>query len=112
MIVAIALNVTLIALFGAVGAAISALASFATAVILSGTFVARELGSIIELRVVVRAAMASLAVGVLGWMIPSHGWQVLLELVGLGVAYLAIAWLTGILRPEHIQLLLKKQITR
>ncbi len=112
LIVAIALNVTLIALFGAVGAAISALASFATAVILSGTFVAQELGSIIELRVVVRAAMASLAVGVLGWMIPSHGWQVLLELVGLGVAYLAIAWLTGILRPEHIQLLLKKQITR
>ena len=112
LIVAIALNVTLIALFGAVGAAISALASFATAVILSGTFVARELGSIIELRVVVRAAMASLAVGVLGWMIPSHGWQVLLELVGLGVAYLGIAWLTGVLRPEHIQLLLKKQITR
>ena len=112
LIVAIALNVTLIALFGAVGAAISALASFATAVILSGTFVARELGSIIELRVVVRAAMASLAVGVFGWMIPSHGWQVLLELVGLGVAYLGIAWLTGVLRPEHIQLLLKKQITR
>ena len=109
VVVALVLNGVLVPAFGALGAAVSAVASFAIATALVGASVAKELGSIIEPRTALRAVIASVAIGGLGWMIPSRGWSVLLELVGLGVVYLGIAWLIGLLRREHIDLLLKRR---
>jgi O-antigen/teichoic acid export membrane protein len=103
--VGMALNLILIPLFGATGAAVAALASFATATLLIARVVWRKTGVLLDARRALLALFASLAVGIIGWLVPATGPMVLVELAGLGLAYLGAIWAMGLIQAEDFALL-------
>jgi O-antigen/teichoic acid export membrane protein len=94
--IAIALNLILIPLIGAMGSALAALFSFVTAGFLLARLVRQHLGVLLEWRATLLALLVSMAVGIAGWLIPAAGWMLLVEIVGLGLAYLGIVWAMGL----------------
>ncbi len=103
--IAVALNVILIPLYGATGAAIAAVLSFAITVLLVAQLVRRRMGVLLETRRALLALMASVLIAVAGWLIPATGLMVLLELTVLGIAYLGIGWILGLFDASDIALL-------
>jgi O-antigen/teichoic acid export membrane protein len=93
---AIALNLILIPLIGAMGSALAALFSFVTAGFLLARLVRQHLGVLLEWRATLLALLVSMAAGIAGWLIPAAGWMLLVEIVGLGLAYLGIVWAMGL----------------
>jgi O-antigen/teichoic acid export membrane protein len=94
--IAIALNLILIPLIGAMGSALAALSSFVIAGLLFARLVRQKLGVLLEWRATLLALLASIAVGLAGWLIPTTGLMLLVEIVGLGLAYLGIVWAIGL----------------
>lgn len=103
--IAVALNVILIPLYGATGAAIAAVLSFAITVLLVAQLVRRRMGVLLETRRALLALMASVLIAVAGWLIPATGLMVLLELTVLGIAYLGMGWILGLFDANDIALL-------
>jgi O-antigen/teichoic acid export membrane protein len=94
--IAVAANLILIPLIGAMGSALAALFSFVTAGFLLARLVRQKLGVLLEWRATLLALLASIAVGLAGWLIPATGLMLLVEIVGLGLAYLGIVWAIGL----------------
>ena len=94
--VAITLNLILIPRIGAMGSALAAFFSFVTAGFLFARLVRQKLGVLLEWRATLLALLASIAVGLAGWLIPTTGLMLLVELAGLGLAYLGIVWAIGL----------------
>jgi O-antigen/teichoic acid export membrane protein len=94
--IAITLNLILIPLIGAMGSALAALFSFVIAGFLFARLVRQKLGVLLEWRATLLALLASIAVGLAGWLIPTTGLLLLVEIVGLGLAYLGIVWAIGL----------------
>lgn len=103
--VALLVNAVLIPRFGADGAGVGAVLAFAVAAVLVGGIVRATVGALVEVRVAVLAVLASLGIGVLGWLIPSHGVLVLVELVVLGLVHLGVAWMLGLIGKADLVLL-------
>jgi O-antigen/teichoic acid export membrane protein len=98
-------NVTLVPLLGATGAALAALLGLATAAISVAVVVRKRLGVLVEPRVVIGSVLLSLAVGLVAWLVPSGGLVVLVELAGLFLAYLGLAWAVGLIGHADVALL-------
>jgi O-antigen/teichoic acid export membrane protein len=103
--VAVALNLILIPLYGATGAAVAAILSFAFTVLLVAELVRRRMGVLLETRRALLALMASVLIAVAGWLIPATGLMVLLELAVLGIAYLGLGWILKLFDGSDIALL-------
>lgn len=103
--IAVALNLILIPLYGGIGAAIAAILSFAITVLLVAQVVRRRMGVLLEPRRALLALLASILIAVSGWLIPTTGPMVLLELAGLGMAYLGLGWILGLFDASDIALL-------
>jgi O-antigen/teichoic acid export membrane protein len=103
--VAVALNLILIPLYGATGAAVAAILSFAFTVLLVAELVRRRMGVLLETRRALLALMASVLIAVAGWLIPATGLLVLLELAVLGIAYLGLGWILKLFDGSDIALL-------
>ncbi|HUG04211.1 MAG TPA: oligosaccharide flippase family protein [Steroidobacteraceae bacterium] len=103
--IAVALNLILIPLYGGIGAAIAAILSFAITVLLVAQVVRRRMGVLLEPRRALLALLASILIAVSGWLIPTTGPMVLLELGGLGMAYLGLGWILGLFDASDIALL-------
>lgn len=105
LVVAILVNAVLIPRFGADGAGIGAVLAFAIAAVLVGGVVRATVGALVEVRVAALAVLASLGIAVLGWLIPSRGPLVLVELALLGCLHLAVAWTLGLIGKADLELL-------
>jgi O-antigen/teichoic acid export membrane protein len=103
--VAVALNLILIPLYGATGAAVAAILSFAFTVLLVAELVRRRMGVLLETRRALLALLASILIAVAGWLIPATGLMVLLELAVLGIAYLGLGWILKLFDGSDIALL-------
>lgn len=103
--IAVALNLILIPIYGATGAAVAAIMSFAFTVLLVAQLVRRRMGVLLETRRALLALLASVFIAVAGWLIPAAGLMVLLELAVLGIAYLGLCWILGLLDASEIALL-------
>jgi O-antigen/teichoic acid export membrane protein len=99
---AVILNLILIPRLGAMGSALAAFLSFAVAGWLMARLVRQKLGALLEWRPTALALLVSIGVGVAGWLIPSAGLMVLVEFVGLGLAYLGVVWTIGLVRAEDL----------
>jgi O-antigen/teichoic acid export membrane protein len=106
---AVVMNLVLVPLLGAVGAATAAVLSFAAATALVGHVVRREIGVLLDVRKAALAVAVNCAIAGLGWLIPSIGAAVLVELAVLGLVTLAAMWAVGLILPEDLQLLLKRR---
>jgi O-antigen/teichoic acid export membrane protein len=109
--VAIVMNVLLIPPLGAVGAGLAALISSAVAMVLMALAVRQRVGVLLEPRSALLALLASLALGLASWFIPTAGWMVFVEFAGLAIAYLAVIWMTGLLHSGDIALLRRPQVS-
>jgi O-antigen/teichoic acid export membrane protein len=105
VLVAILLNSALVPALGAEGAALAAVLALATAASLVGQAVYRRIGVVIEPRTAILALLLSAAAGVVGWLVPAAGFAVLAELVGLGLVYLACAWMVGLIGRADLGML-------
>ncbi|HUG04210.1 MAG TPA: polysaccharide biosynthesis C-terminal domain-containing protein [Steroidobacteraceae bacterium] len=94
--IAVAANLILIPLLGAMGAALAALVSFVIAAFLLARLVRQKLGVLLEWRATLLALLVSIAVGLAGWLIPATGLMLLVEVAVLGLAYLGIVWAIGL----------------
>jgi O-antigen/teichoic acid export membrane protein len=103
--IAAVFNITLIPWLGAVGAALSAALGFTAAAISVAVAVRRRLGALVEPRVAIGSALLSVGIGVLGWLLPASGVAVLVELGGLFLLYLALAWAVGLVGRADLALL-------
>jgi O-antigen/teichoic acid export membrane protein len=100
--IAITLNLILIPRIGAMGSALAALFSFITAGLLFARLVRQKLGVLLEWRATLLALLASIALGFAGWLIPTTGLMLLVEIVGLGLAYLGFVWAIGLVSLADI----------
>jgi O-antigen/teichoic acid export membrane protein len=105
----VTLNLILISLYGATGAATAAVMSFAVTVILIARVVWRRTGVLLEARQALLALLASVGVGGISWLVPATGLMVLLEFAGLGMAYLGLIWAMGLIGADDIALLRGRQ---
>ena len=96
---------SLVPLLGATGAALSSVLGFAAAAISVAIAVRRRLGALVEPRVAIGSVLLSLAIGLLGWVLPAHGLLILVELGCLFLLYLALAWLAGLVGRADVALL-------
>jgi hypothetical protein len=64
--------------------------------------VRQKLGVLLEWRPTSFALLASIGVGLAGWVIPSAGLMLLVEFAGLGLAYLGIVWAIGLVRAADL----------
>jgi len=103
--VAIVLNLALIPLLGATGAAVAALLAFSVVNLLVGWAIRREIGALLDVRRSLVAAAAAIAVAAVSWWIPSEGIAVLVEMSVLALAWLAIAWWLGLVDRADFALL-------
>ncbi len=108
--IAVILNIVLIPLLGAIGAATSALLSIAIASLLMARLVRQKLGVLLRWRPTLLAVFASFCVGVAGWYIPATGLMLLVEAAGLGLAYLGFVLATGLVRAEDLTQLRKRAV--
>ena len=67
--------------------------------------VRKRLGVLVEPRVVIGAVLLSLAVGLVAWATPSAGLVVLVELAGLFLVYLGLAWAFGLIGRADVAML-------
>ena len=102
LIAGVVLNVVLIPLMGALGAAVAAVLSFAVGSFVMARLVRQTLGALIEWRPTVFAVLASIGVGLLSWLIPTTGLLLLVEVAVLGMVYVAIAWGIGLVRTSDL----------
>jgi O-antigen/teichoic acid export membrane protein len=107
--IGVALNLILIPLYGASGAATAALLSFAVTVVLIAQVVRRRMGVLLDARQALLALLASVLIAIVGWLVPAQGLMVLLELAGLGAAYLGLIWAVGLVDAGDIALLRGRQ---
>jgi O-antigen/teichoic acid export membrane protein len=98
----VGLNLVLIPLMGALGAATAAFLSFVIGSFLMARLVQRKLGVLLEWRPTLFALLASLGVGLASWRIPATGLWLLVEVAVLGVVYLGIVWAIGLVRAPDL----------
>jgi O-antigen/teichoic acid export membrane protein len=104
--IALGLNLILISTSGAMGAAIAALSvNFLGAVVAAG-LVSRRVSSIMSLSAMARAVLAASLVAAAAAYVRAPGYFVIVEWVILGVGYLALAGLLGLLSLEDVKLFL------
>ena len=99
-------NWLLIPLLGAPGAAVAALLATTTAAIVAGIVVRLRVGPILEPLIVAKTLLASAALVFAAVLIPSQGLLTLVELVGLGVAFLGLAGVLGLVTKADLMPLL------
>jgi O-antigen/teichoic acid export membrane protein len=103
--VSAACNLALVPLLGASGAALSAVLGFAAGAIGVAVGVRRRLGVLVEPRVAVGSLLLSLVTGGVAWLLPMGGLLVLVELAGLFLAYLGLAWAVGLIGRADLDML-------
>ena len=103
-------NGLLIPLLGALGAALAALLATATAALAAGVVVRRRVGTLCEPLVLIKTLLASAAVCAVGALIPSSGLLTLVELAGLGVAFLGLASVLGLITAADLAPLLPTKL--
>jgi O-antigen/teichoic acid export membrane protein len=99
-------NALLIPLLGAPGAAVAALLATATAAIVAAIAVWRRVGPILEPLVLTKTVAAGATVCLAAALIPSDGLLTLLVMVGLGVVFLGLAGLLGLVTRADLAPLL------
>ena len=94
-----------VSLFGALGAAVASLLSCATAVVGAGMLLWREYGSFARAGTVLRIVLATLAAAVVSAHIEAEGVWLLVELVLIGLVYLAALPVLGIVGRSDLDVL-------
>ncbi len=87
---ALVINPLLVLALGAIGAALGALLTTSGAVLATAFLTSRQTGRLIEPGMLVRTVAATAIVAVIAWYVPTHGLMLLVELVVLGLVYLAL----------------------
>ena len=95
-------NWLLIPLLGAPGAALAALLAMMAAAAAATIVVWRRVGPILEPLVLAKTLLATAAVGLAAALIPSEGLMTLVELAGLGLAFLGLASLLGLITKADL----------
>ena len=108
--VALVGNGLLIPLLGAPGAALAALLATTTAAVAASVVVWRRVGTLIEPLVLIKTLLASAVVCIAAVLIPSEGLLTLVELAGLGVAFLGLASLLGLITGADLAPLLPRKL--
>jgi O-antigen/teichoic acid export membrane protein len=103
---AVLANVALIGLWGVAGAAVAALLALSAAGLLAGWFAERALGTLLPSSVLFRTLLAGAPVVLLGNLIETEGLALLLELAGLGLVYVALTIVLGLLTREDLKVFL------
>lgn len=97
-------NALLIRVLGAQGAALAAVVSTGSAAVVSGVRVCRRVGPILGFSDLAKVLFASLAVWALASRIQTDGVLLLVELIVLGVVYLAVLFAIRLIGPEDVAL--------
>jgi O-antigen/teichoic acid export membrane protein len=100
---AVVVNVVLIGLWGAIGAAVAALLALSAAALLAGWFAKGVLDMLLAPSVLFRTILASAPVVLLGKLIETEGLVLLLELAGLGLTYVALTVALGLLTRDDLK---------
>ncbi len=98
-------NIVLIPLLGAPGAALAALIATTTAAIAAGIVLWQRVGNILEPLALAKTLLATLVVSGVAALLPAEGLLVLVELVALGVVFLILAALLGVVGRADLDLL-------
>lgn len=100
---AIALSVTLVLSAGALGAAFAALIANAAAVIAVSIVVGRAIGWPIAASIWARVILLTAAICVPGWWVQAQGMMLMLEFALLGMVYVALLPVVGLLERTDIE---------
>jgi PST family polysaccharide transporter len=100
--VAIVLSATFVLWVGAPGAAWAALIANAAAVIGAGVVIGKAVGVAVEASVLGRVALLTAAICGASWWIDGRGLRLLVELALLGVVYVALLPVLGLLRRSDL----------
>lgn len=103
--ISLALNLFLIPLLGATGAAIAAVVSFGTTALLIAQVVRRRMGVLLDKRQALLALLTSVVVGAIGHLVPAAGLLVLVKLAAIGLVYLGTIWMMGLIHAGDLSLL-------
>ncbi len=103
-------NYLLIPLLGARGAALAALVATMTAAVAATIVVWRRVGPILEPLVLGKTLLAAAAVCLAAALIPSEGLLTLVELAVLGIAFLGLASLLGLITKADLAPLLPTKL--
>lgn len=104
----IVLNALFIPRFGAIAAAYTTLATEALATSLAGAFVLRHIPVRIPGLLIAQVGLIAFASVLLGLQIPS-GVHILVRLVVVSGVYAAALWFARIIKPDHINLLMRRK---
>lgn len=105
LVIGVAANLILVPLLGATGAALAAVLGLASAAVAVAIAVRRRLGALVEPRVAAGSVLLSLGVGLVAWLMPADGLLVLVELAGLFLIYLGLAWAVGLVGRADVAML-------
>jgi stage V sporulation protein B len=103
-------NGLLIPLLGAPGAALAALLATMTAAVAATLAVWLCVDTLLEPQVLIKTVLASAAVCLAAVLIPSDGLLILVELAGLGIAFLGLARLLGLIAGADLAPLLPAKL--
>jgi O-antigen/teichoic acid export membrane protein len=102
--VAFLLNYVLIEGLGPPGAPVAAMASLSLVSTLVAARVRRHVGTLVSFRAVILTLGVSVAFWAAATWIDASGLLLLVELIGLSVTYLGVAFLLRLIRPEDVEL--------
>jgi stage V sporulation protein B len=100
---AVVLSVVWVLWAGALGAAFAALVANAAAVVGATIVIGRTIGWPAELSILPRVLLLTAAICVPGWWLETRGVMLLLELVLLGIAYVALLSIAGLLDRADLE---------
>jgi len=95
----------------AVGATIAALVTMSLVATLAAARVRRHVGPLLPTRAVVRTLLLTALLGAAAALIPSSGAPLLVELVGLTLAYAGLAFAFGLITADDVRLLAARRAT-
>jgi O-antigen/teichoic acid export membrane protein len=98
----IVLDAVLASAFGVMGAAVGALVTTAVAMIAAAAALRRRLGSLVRPGVLLRVLAATALAGAVSWYLQGEGPLVVVELLGVGVGYLELLQLYGLVRLDDL----------
>ena len=100
---AVALSITGVLWAGALGAAFAALVANAAAVIGASILIGRTIGWPAEVSIWPRVLLLTAAICAVGWWVEARGMMLLLELALLGIAYVALLPLAGLIDRTDLE---------
>jgi stage V sporulation protein B len=112
LVLAVGLSIGLVVWAGAPGAAFAALVANTAAVIGAGIVISRTIGWPAEASTWPRVLLLTAAICAIGWWVEARGMMLLLELALLGIAYVALLPLVGLIDRADLELFLARSARR